>query len=76
MATRQAAATAQGVRRLEALPVEYLQVQGLRRAVRFYRPDQLADRPALVLALHGGGGDGERFRRFTNQVLRRVPQPL
>jgi polyhydroxybutyrate depolymerase len=72
MATRQAAATAQGVRRLEALPVEYLQVQGLRRAVRFYRPDQLADRPALVLALHGGGGDGERFRRFTNATFERL----
>jgi polyhydroxybutyrate depolymerase len=56
----------------EPLPVEYLQVQGLRRAVRFYRPERLANRPALVLALHGSGGDGERFRRFTAAAFERA----
>jgi polyhydroxybutyrate depolymerase len=53
----------------EPLPVEYLQIQGLRRAVRFYQPEHLAPRPALVVALHGGGGDGERFRLLTNRAF-------
>jgi polyhydroxybutyrate depolymerase len=54
------------------LPLEYLQVQGLRRAVRFYVPERLADRPAVVVVLHGGGGDGERFRLFTGAAFERL----
>lgn len=56
----------------DPLPLEYLQVQGLRRAVRLYMPERLADRPALVLVLHGSGGDGERFRRFTATAFERL----
>ncbi len=39
--------------------------QGLHRVVRLYRPERLADRPALVIALHGSGGDGARLRQLT-----------
>lgn len=53
------------------LQVDYLQVQGLRRAVRFYQPRHLADYPALLLALHGSKGDGTRFRRFTDGAFER-----
>lgn len=47
------------------LAIEYMQVQGLRRTVRFHQPEYLAASPFLLLALHGSGGDGERFRRST-----------
>lgn len=70
--TAQETPTAQRTAPLEPLPVEYLQIQGLRRAVRFYRPADLADRPALVVVLHGGGGDGERFRFFTDGAFDRL----
>ncbi len=53
-------------RRVPPLPIEHLKVQGLRRDVRFYRPARLAENPSLVIVLHGGGGDGERFRRLTD----------
>lgn len=56
----------------QSLQVVYLQVQGLRRTVRFYQPEHLADRPALLLALHGSKGDGARFRRFTNRAFERM----
>jgi polyhydroxybutyrate depolymerase len=71
-ATGRETAAEQNVRQPESLPVEYLQVQGLRRAVRFYRPERLAARPALVLVLHGSGGDGERFRHFTATAFEKV----
>lgn len=58
-------AQGQGKDRQAALPVEYLKVQGLRRSVRFYRPAHLAAHPALLLVLHGSGGDGERIRHMT-----------
>jgi polyhydroxybutyrate depolymerase len=58
-------ATSERHLKIEHLPVEYVQFQGLRRTVRFYRPAHLADKPALLLVLHGGGGDGERFRHLT-----------
>jgi poly(3-hydroxybutyrate) depolymerase len=54
---------------LTPLAPEYLRVQGLHRAVRLYQPESLAEHPALVIALHGSGGDGERFRRFTDGAL-------
>lgn len=54
------------------LPAEQLPVQGLHRAVRFYRPARLADRPPLVVALHGSGGTGERFRRLTAAAFDRL----
>ncbi len=47
-------------------PVEQLTVQGLTRTVRYHVPSRLSERPALIVVLHGGGGDGERFRRLTN----------
>lgn len=62
----------QEARTFEPLTVKYLRVQGLRRAVRFYRPSTMPERPALVLALHGSGGDGERLRRLTDRALERV----
>jgi polyhydroxybutyrate depolymerase len=49
-----------------ALQPVTLQVQGLHRTVRIHRPPALAAEPALVLLLHGSGGTGERFRRFTD----------
>ena len=55
----------QGDHRQAALPVEYLKVQGLHRSARFYRPARPAAHPALLLVLHGSGGDGERIRRMT-----------
>lgn len=51
------------------LPVEQLEVQGLARTVRFYVPADIPDDPALIIALHGGGGDGARFRRLTNRAF-------
>jgi polyhydroxybutyrate depolymerase len=57
---------------IEPLAVDYVRVQGLRRAVRFYRPPRMAERPALVLALHGSGGDGERLRRLTNRAFEHI----
>ena len=68
----QQAAKDSRVGNLPPLPVKYLQVQGLRRAVRFYQPKSLADHPALLLALHGSKGDGARFRRFTNGAFERL----
>lgn len=56
---------------LQPLPGEHLRVQGLNRAVRYYQPVSPAEHPALVIALHGGGGDGERFRHFTNRAFER-----
>jgi polyhydroxybutyrate depolymerase len=57
---------------LEPLSIESVRVQGLRRTVRFYRPEKLAERPALVLVLHGGGGDGGRFRLLTDGAFERL----
>jgi polyhydroxybutyrate depolymerase len=57
---------------IEPLPVEFLEVQGLRRAVRFYQAQHLAARPALVIALHGGGGTGERFRLLTDRAFEKL----
>lgn len=59
---------------LPPLSIDYLQVQGLRRAVRFYQPKHLAAHPALLLALHGSRGDGARFRRFTNGAFERLAE--
>lgn len=47
-------------------------VQGLGRSVDVYRPRVLADRPALVIALHGSGGSGARFRRLTGGAFDRL----
>lgn len=47
-------------------------VQGLSRSVDIYRPQALADRPALVIALHGSGGDGRRFRQLTGGAFDRL----
>lgn len=58
--------------RIRPLKVRHVRVQGLRRSVRFYRPARLAARPALVLALHGGGGSGERFRHLTDRAFERA----
>lgn len=57
---------------LAPLPVEQIPVQGLTRAVRFYRPAAAAPQAPLVIALHGSGGDGERFRRLTNGAFERL----
>jgi polyhydroxybutyrate depolymerase len=57
---------------VDPLPVEYVTTQGLRRAVRLYRPERLAEPPALVLALHGSGGNGERLRRLTGRAFERL----
>lgn len=57
---------------VEPLPIERLDVQGVVRTVRYYVPSRIAERPALVIALHGGGGDGERFRRLTNRAFEAV----
>lgn len=54
------------------LPVEHVRVQGIGRVVRFYRPEHLSDPPALVVVLHGGGGDGERFRRLSDRAFERL----
>jgi polyhydroxybutyrate depolymerase len=62
----------QDAQQQEALPVEHMGVQGLRRTVRFYQPQSLARRPALVLGLHGSGGDGERFRYLTDRAFERL----
>lgn len=62
----QEASTEQAARALKPLAPMYLQVQGLHRVVRLYQPESLAEHPALIIALHGSGGDGERFRRFTD----------
>ena len=51
------------------LPTETLRVQGLTRTVRYVIPGNLASEPALVIALHGSGGDGERFRRLTSAAF-------
>jgi polyhydroxybutyrate depolymerase len=59
-------------RTVDHLPVEFVQVQGVRRTVRFYKPGHLADRPTLLLLLHGGNGDGERFRRLTARAFERL----
>lgn len=71
-ATGQEKGEDQSTQQFESLAVEPLQVQGLRRTVRFYRPDHIADRPALLLLLHGSGGDGKRFRRFTAAAFERA----
>lgn len=55
-----------------SLAQDYVRSQGLRRVVRFYQPDRLADRPALVIALHGSGGDGERVRRLIGHAFERL----
>lgn len=54
------------------LPVETLRVQGLERRVHWYRPAGAGERPALVVALHGSGGDGERLRLLTGRAFERV----
>lgn len=54
------------------LAVESIVVQGLRRTARFHVPARLAPRPALVLALHGGGMDGESFRSFNAGAFDRL----
>jgi polyhydroxybutyrate depolymerase len=69
---RPSASGAPAVDHLDSLPIDYVTTQGLRRPVRFYRPERLADRPALLLALHGSGGDGERLRRLTGQAFERL----
>lgn len=56
----------------DPLPIEVVRFQGLSRSVRFYRPHHLSARPALVLALHGSGGNGERFRRLTDRAFERL----
>lgn len=50
---------------VEPLDRQTLIVQGLHRGVQFYRPSTLAERPALVVVLHGSGGDGDRIRSLT-----------
>jgi polyhydroxybutyrate depolymerase len=57
---------------VDTLPVEIVKVQGLRRTLRFYQPNHLADHPALVILLHGSGGDGVRFRHLTNRAFERL----
>lgn len=47
------------------LETERLRVQGLTRTVGYLVPDRLAPEPVLLIALHGSGGDGARFRRLT-----------
>lgn len=49
-----------------------LRVQGLHRTVSVYRPKALAARPALIIALHGSGGDGRRFRQLTGGAFDRL----
>lgn len=47
---------------------------GLKRSYRLYVPDSLDGEPAaLVVVLHGGGGDAERMERYTgfNRVAQR-----
>lgn len=68
----QEASSRQAGHELTPLAPEYLRVQGLHRVVRLYQPESLAERPALVIALHGSGGDGERFRRFTDGAFDRL----
>lgn len=58
----------------EPLPTETIEVQGLARTVRFYIPADIPDDPALIIALHGGGGDGARFRRLTNRAFESVAE--
>jgi polyhydroxybutyrate depolymerase len=57
---------------LKSLEIIQLKVQGLFRTVRIYRPRHLPQHPALVLALHGTGGDGERLRRLTGGAFEDV----
>lgn len=57
---------------LKPLQMESVSVQGLSRLVRFYRPENLAGAPALLIALHGGGGNGERFRYLTDGAFDRL----
>jgi polyhydroxybutyrate depolymerase len=56
----------------EPLEPHRLSTQGLHRSYHLYRPATLAPRPALVVALHGSGGDGLRFRRLTGGAFDRV----
>jgi polyhydroxybutyrate depolymerase len=57
---------------LGTLPLEPIVVNGLRRVARFYVPPHLSRQPALVIALHGSGGDGNRFRRLTRGAFDRL----
>ena len=57
---------------LAPLSAEALMVDGLRRTVRFHVPSTLAARPALVIALHGSGGDGARFRHVSAGAFDRL----
>lgn len=57
---------------LGPLGVEQIPVQGLTRAVRYYRPATAGPAAPLVLALHGSGGDGERFRGLTSGAFERL----
>jgi polyhydroxybutyrate depolymerase len=66
VSSRQAAST------LIPLEPQHLLVQGLHRVVRLYQPESLAEHPALVIALHGSGGDGERFRHLTDGAFDRL----
>ncbi|MEJ2761376.1 MAG: PHB depolymerase family esterase [Gammaproteobacteria bacterium] len=68
----QESSTRTGNRIVNPLPVESVQVQGIRRTVRFYHPGRLSNHPAVLLLLHGGGGDGERFRRLTDRAFERL----
>lgn len=59
---------------LEPLPVSVLPAQGLHRTLRLFQPDALPAEPALVIALHGSGGTGERFRRLTDGAFDRLAE--
>jgi polyhydroxybutyrate depolymerase len=59
---------------LQPLAPEPIRVQGLHRTVRLMRPARLSERPALVIVLHGSGGDGERIRRLTAGAFERLAE--
>ena len=44
---------------------------GIERRWLVYLPTTLADRPSIVLVLHGSGGDGDRIRRLTSHAFDR-----
>lgn len=49
-----------------------VEIGGVTRRFRLAMPDAMAEAPALVVLLHGGGGSGERFRRFTDRRFERL----
>lgn len=63
-----------GPDRHRPLQATEITVQGLRRTLRLYVPATLADQPSLIIALHGSGGDGERFRRLTGGAFDAVAE--